>query len=249
MLCSKTSIILASAAVPLFRSATLVMTISTVSPSMAWLTSFRPTKRSSSSPSKLTKPKPFLWAWKIALSVMAGAFFWAKRREPSSSNFNSWRRSIREIVLTKSRKSLDPSFPRAVARSLIWALSCSCKYSLILVFIDLFAGYPASFFLSTCVFVLQNKNRQRHCLSLSYLLESTIKIIAINNQKKIIIAVKRCITASNPRALERSNKSFELASKTLLDWFFVGCIKIAIIINTDNTSKIVVNAPLIFKTP
>ena len=116
---------------------------------------------------------------------------------------------------------LRPFFPRAAARSLIWTLSCSCKYSLILVFIDLFAGYPASFFLSICVFVLQNKNRQRHCLSLSYLLESTIKIIAINNQKKIIIAVKRCITASNPRAFERSNKSFELASKTLLDWFLL----------------------------
>jgi len=41
------------------------------------------------------------------------------------------------------------------------------------------------------------------------------------SQKKTKIPVKRCITASKPRALLRSNKSPELASNTLLDWFLV----------------------------
>lgn len=59
------------------------------------------------------------------------------------------------------------------------------------------------------------------------------------SQKKTKIPVKRCITASKPRALLRSNKSPELASNTLLDWFLVGCMKIAITITTDNTNKMV----------
>lgn len=60
----------------------------------------------------------------------------------------------------------------------------------------------------------------------------------ISNQKKTAIAVKRCMNASKPRALVRSNKASEpLLSKTLLLGFFCGCMKIAITIITDKISN------------
>lgn len=82
-----------------------------------------------------------------------------------------------------------------------------------------------------------------------YLLDKIASAKAIASQKKTRTAVKRCINASKPRALVRSNKASEpLLSNTLLLGFFCGCKKIAITIITDNTSKVVSSILYIFFT-
>lgn len=72
-----------------------------------------------------------------------------------------------------------------------------------------------------------------------YLLEIITKPSATKSHAKSKIAVRRCITASKPRALERSKSAPVPASKTLSDWFLAGCMKIAKTIITDKIKRMV----------
>ncbi len=225
------------------------MTISTVSPSIAWLTSFR-TKRVTAL--RLLTDKPKLLACLFIVLYLrrspwgiAGALSFEGQTEGHHPEFQLMTTFHQRLVFDHHGNH-SPSLPRAAARVIGLGFVISCKYSLILVFIDLVAGYQASLFYLLVSLFYKVKIGKRHCPDPILSTKGTIKIIAINNLKKSIIAVKPLHRQT--RALLNVQTSRWACVKTLLDWF-CWLHKIAIIINTDNTSKIVVNARSYLKTP